>query len=248
VREAGESVNDTLRRALFEAQLSESDLAARLGVDPKTTRRWLDGRLPYAKYREQLARLLGLSEGEIWPELRAGHPSRSVPAELAAAYPRRNLIPQDAWRTLFAGAKSEINVLAYSAAFLICDPRFLQVLADKGDQGLRVAVALGDPRRLDLARTESEEEGEGALSQSIDAAIDRIRPLGTAGRLELRLHDVVLYNSIYRVDNQILVNQHLYGIAAARTPVYHLHKADQGEMYDFYLSSFDRIWNGATPT
>jgi hypothetical protein len=53
---------------------------------------------------------------------------------------------------------------------------------------------------------------------------------------------VLLYNSIYRVDNQMLVNQHLFGIAAARAPVYHLHKADQGEMFDFYLSSFDNIW------
>jgi hypothetical protein len=55
----------------------------------------------------------------------------------------------------------------------------------------------------------------------------------------------VLYNSIYRVDNQVLVNQHLYGIADARTPVYHLYKSEQEEMFDYYMSSFSRIWTDA---
>ncbi|MGR4862118.1 multiprotein-bridging factor 1 family protein [Kriegella sp. LARHCF250] len=240
-------MNDTLRRALFEMQLSEGDLATRLGVDPKTVQRWLDGRLPYSKYRDQLARMLGLDEGEIWPEVRAARPAQSMPPELAAAYPRRNLIPRDAWLSMFAGARVEIEVVAYGAAFLMGDPQFLEILAGKGEQGLRVAVALGDPERLDLARVGAEEDGDEALADSIIDAIGRIRPLVASGAVELRLHDVLLYNSIYRVDNQILVNQHVYGIATERTPVYHLHKAADGEMFDFYLSSFDRIWRSATP-
>jgi hypothetical protein len=241
-------VNDTLRRALFEAQLSATDLAARFGVDPKTARRWLDGRLPYGRHREQIARLLGLDEGAIWPEVRPARPAGAVPAELAAAYPRRNLIPQEAWLSTFTTARTEIDVLAYSAGFLIEDSRFLQILADKADRGVKVAVALADPRRLDLARAGAEEEDtEDALSVSVGAAIDRILPLEAAGQVELRLHDVLLYNSIYRVDNQLLVNQHLYGIATSRTPVYHLHKADKGEMFDFYLTSFDRVWENASP-
>ncbi|WP_328522906.1 helix-turn-helix domain-containing protein [Kribbella sp. NBC_00359] len=239
-------MNDTLRRALFEAQLSEADLAARLGVDPKTAQRWLDGRLPYARYRDQLARLLGLDEGEIWPEVRAA--GQSLPPEFAAAYPRRDLITHEAWLSMFAGALFEIDVLAYSAGFLIGDSRFLEILADKGKHGLRVAVALGDPNRLDMTRAGSEEDDEEALSDSMADAITRVRPLTASGRVELRLHDVLLYNSIYRVDNQVLVNQHLYGIASVRTPIYHFLKADQGEMFDFYTASFDRVWSGASPT
>jgi len=238
-------VNDTLRRALFEGQFSEGDVAIRLGVDPKTVQRWLEGRLPYARYRDQLARLLGLDEGEIWPEVRASRPEQSMPAELAAAYPRRNLIPQDAWLSLFAAAKVQIDVVAYSAEFLIADSRFLQTLSVKGNLGIRIAVALGDPDRLDLARVRSEEDDGTSASSSIIGAIGLLRPLAAVGALELRLHDAVLYNSMYRVDNQVLVNQHLYGIAAARTPVYHLYKSEHEEMFDFYMSSFDRIWKGA---
>ena len=79
---------------------------------------------------------------------------------------------------------------------------------------------------------------------SLVDAIGRVQPLVESG-VELRLHDVLLYNSIYRVDNQVLVNQHLHGIATERTPVFHFHKAAEGEMFDFYLSSFKRIWNNA---
>jgi transcriptional regulator with XRE-family HTH domain len=232
---------------MFEAQLSQSDLAARLAVDPKTVQRWLDGRLPYARYRDQLAQLLGLDEGEIWPEVLASRPARSVPTDLAAAYPRRNLIPQGAWLSIFAGAAVEVNIVAYSAEFLVADPHILQILADKGQTGVRVAVVLGDPDRLEVGRVESEEDDGKSLGDSLRSAINRLRPLAESGQVELRLHDVVLYNSIYRVDDHVLVNQQLYGVSAARAPVYHLQKSDQGDMFDLYLASFDRIWSDAKP-
>ena len=60
-------MNDTLRRALFRARLTESDVAAQLTVDPKTVRRWLEGRLPYPRHRWDLANLLSIDETELWP-------------------------------------------------------------------------------------------------------------------------------------------------------------------------------------
>jgi hypothetical protein len=33
--------------------------------------------------------------------------------------------------------------------------------------------------------------------------------------VEFRLHRTVLYNSIYRADDQVLVNTHVFGLAAA---------------------------------
>jgi transcriptional regulator with XRE-family HTH domain len=39
-------VNELLRRFLLQTGLREDDVAARLGVDPKTVRRWLNGRVP----------------------------------------------------------------------------------------------------------------------------------------------------------------------------------------------------------
>lgn len=52
---------------------------------------------------------------------------------------------------------------------------------------------------------------------SVDTALTLYRPLSNA---EIKLHQVVLYNSIYRADDQLLVNQHAYGIPAAHSPVF----------------------------
>ena len=60
--------------------------------------------------------------------------------------------------------------------------------------------------------------------------------------VEIRLHGTVLYNSIYRADNQLMVNQHTYGIPAAQAPVFCLCDADGGEMAAPYLDSFERVW------
>ena len=48
-------MNEPLRRALLRARLRKDDVAARLGVDPKTVRRWLNGRVPYTSNRLALA-------------------------------------------------------------------------------------------------------------------------------------------------------------------------------------------------
>jgi hypothetical protein len=165
--------------------------------------------------------------------------------ELTAIYPRRVLIPLDAWREFFAAATHEINILAYSADFLFRDSNFLEVLADKGCSGARVQVALGDLKRIDLTRTGAEEVDSEDLSELIADAIERLRPLAMAGNVELRLHDAVLYNSICRVDSEALVTQHVYGVPTAQAPVYHLHRTKQTGMFEFYLASFDRIWSEA---
>jgi hypothetical protein len=62
--------------------------------------------------------------------------------------------------------------------------------------------------------------------------------------VELRLHDTPLYNSIYRFDDEMLVNVHAYGILAAYTPVMHLRRVD-GAFFNTYIESFERVWASA---
>ena len=73
------------------------------------------------------------------------------------------------------------------------------------------------------------------------------RPLGTVENVEIRLHRTVLYNSIYRADDQVFVNQHTYGIPAAQAPVFCLSSTGSGEMAALYLDSFERVWAGSLP-
>jgi hypothetical protein len=69
---------------------------------------------------------------------------------------------------------------------------------------------------------------------------------GTEG-VEFRFHSTILYNSIYRGDDQLLVNTHIYGLTAARAPVWHLRKIAGGEITAIYLDSFERVWDTAVP-
>ena len=138
-------MNESLRQAMLRARLREDDVAARLGVDPKTVRRWLSGRVPYPSSRAALADLLDVDEIDLWPEAGGPLSGRSRPEELAAVYPHRWAIPRDVWTRFFESAEREIGVLADSALFLAEDAGLLGIIEDKARNGIRVRLALGDP-------------------------------------------------------------------------------------------------------
>jgi transcriptional regulator with XRE-family HTH domain len=225
-------VNEILRRALLSAHLDEVDVAARLEVDPKTVRRWLEGRLPYTRHRWALADLLNISEADLWPDLR---PRPTRPDELLAVYPHRSSITRETWRNLFAAAKHEIGILDYSSLFLASDEEILRILAEKANRGARVRIALGDPDILEVS--------EDAAATEIRHALVLYRPLRQITGIEIRIHRVALYNSIYRADDELLCNQHAYGVPASRTPVLHLHHRSSDDLAYTYLDSFNEIWN-----
>jgi len=238
-------VNEPLRRALLRARLREGDIAARLGVDPKTVRRWLTGRVPYPHNRAAIAELVGADEADLWPDVGGPLAARSRPEELGTVYPHRWAVPREVWVQLFESAENEIAILAYSALFLAEDTGILRILADRGRMGVTVRMALGDPDGPNIAER-GEEEGIGdAIPAKIRNALTLYRPLTTVQNIEIRLHRTVLYNSIYRADDQMLVNQHTYGIPAAHAPVFCLHTAQNGDMTATYLDSFEHVWVSA---
>src|SRR5216684_5882840 len=134
MREA-RSLNEMLRRALFRARLDEADVAAQLGVDPKTVRRWLEGRVPYPRHRLAVSHLLGTEEADLWPEVHAARVARSWPEEIKAVYPHRWAVPHEVWRQLFGSAQREIVILAYSGLFLAEDVGLLGLFVDKARAG-----------------------------------------------------------------------------------------------------------------
>ena len=77
-------------------------------------------------------------------------------------------------------------------------------------------------------------------------AIVLYRPLISSG-VEIRLHGTILYNSIYRADDQLLVNTHIYGTMANNAPVFHLRKIAGGDMASTYIDSFEHVWDTAHP-
>ncbi len=232
-------MNEPLRRALLRARLREDDVAARLGVDPKTVRRWLNGRVPHPHNRAAIA---GVDEAGLWPDAGGLLAARFRPEELGTVYRHRWAVPRGAWVRLFGSAEREIAILAYSALYLAEDAGILRIFTEKARTGVSVRIALGDPDGPAVAER-AEEEGIGdAMAAKIRSALTLYRPLCGMDNIEIRLHRTVLYNSIYRADHQLLVNQHTYGIPDAQAPVFCLSSTGSGEMTALYLESFERVW------
>jgi transcriptional regulator with XRE-family HTH domain len=240
-------LNESLRQAMLRARLREDDVAARLGVDPKTVRRWLNGRVPYPSSRAALADLMGADEADLWPDAGGPLSGQARPEELAAVYPHRWAIPRHVWARFFESAEREIGVLAYSALFLAEDTGLLDIVAGKAACGVRVRVALGDPDSAVIAERGAEEGIGDAMAAKIRNALTLYRPLLKCENVEIRLHQTVLYNSLYRADGRLFVNQHAYGIPAAHAPMFALRESGRGGMVRTYLESFERVWSAAKP-
>ena len=228
-----------LARALRSVGMDSTDVAARLGVDPKTVQRWLAGRLPYPRHRSALVDLTGWMARDLWPSVAVSEPAERDD-EIRVTYSHRSSVTLDAWRRLFSRAEREIGVLAYSALWLAEDAEIQITLRAKAQSGVRVRVALGDPDGRQVGQRGEDERIDGVMAARIRNALVLFEPLRKEPGVEFRLHDTVLYNSIYRADNELLVNQHVFGVAAAYAPVVHLRGS--GGMVETYVESFERVW------
>ncbi len=240
--------NERLRAALLEHGITPAVIGRELGVDNKTVESWIAGRLPYRKHRYALAARLGLDEAYLWPDaLPREMVGAASEAEFLAVYAHRWETPREVWGQLFTAAEREIGILVYSGLFLAEDAGVQKILADKAGAGVRVRVLLGDPESPQVADRGADEGVDDAMAAKIRNALVLYRPLRAADGAELRFHQTILYNSIYRSDDQLLVNTHIYGVAAAHAPVWHLRKVAGGEIATKYLESFERVWETAEP-
>jgi transcriptional regulator with XRE-family HTH domain len=233
-------LNETLCRALLLARLSEEDVAARLQVDPKTVRRWLEGRVPYLRHRWALAAMVGLSETDLWPQLR-GAPSR--PEEVQTVYPHLDAVPEDVWLGLFSSAEHEIGVLADTAEPIAGYPRVLEVLAEKTASGVSLRICMIDRRAHDADRSAVAQAGRIASAGDVWKALGSLAALSGMDGVEIRVHRGVTYNAIYHAEDDVLVAQSVHGFSAGQAPVLHLRSAEQGGMAAAYRGAFARFWS-----
>jgi hypothetical protein len=240
--------NERLRAALLERGLTPAALGHEVGVDEKTVERWIAGRTPYRKHRYATAARLGMDEVYLWPDaLSRDQVAVASESEVLAVYPHRSDVPRDAWGRLFETAEQEIGILVYSGLFLAEDAVVQKTLADKARSGVRVRVLLGDPESSQVQERGRDEGVDDAMAAKIRNVLVLYKPLLAAEGTEFRFHQTILYNSIYRGDDQLLVNTHVYGVPAFRAPVWHLRKVAGGEITALYLESFEKTWDTAVP-
>jgi hypothetical protein len=235
-------VNETLCRALIQAQLTEEDVATRLQVDPKTVRRWLEGRLPYLRHRWAIAAMLGADETDLWPQL---HASRARPDEVVAIYPHRDAVPLNTWLAVFGSAQHEIGILDDSGPSPVGGQPITATLAERAESGVRLRICLCDPDTVGVHQRTDGPEDSNAPTTNARGALAAYAPLRDKGQVEIRLHQGTMYSSIYYGDEQLLIAQHAYGIPAGRASVLHLRLIVSCDMVAAYLDAFERTWYGA---
>src|SRR6266568_7380061 len=229
-------MNERLRRAVLRAGHDSVSLASASGASIKSVERWLSrATVPYPRTRFRIAALLQEDESYLWPE--ASDRTALAAAELVSTYPRRNDVPRGLWIDLLRPASRSVDVLAFAGLFLTEEhSEWLPLLKQRSESGARVRLLLGDPDGTQLAARDAEQAIGGGVAGRVRAVLAHYRPV--ADRIQLKVHDTPLYNSIYRFDDEMLVNTHVYGILAAYTPVIRLRRVD-GAYFSTYLESFE---------
>jgi hypothetical protein len=244
------ATNERLRDALLVSGLTTHDLAVKLEVDPKTVERWVTlGRNPYQRHRHRIAAMVGQSEAYLWPgALTKDQQAKVTESEIVRVYPHRASVPPELWRRLFESAQERIEVLVYSGIWMPDqNPRLAALLRQKASDGVQVRILLGDPDCADVARRGAEEGIGDSMAAKVRSVLVHYADLADAPDVAVRLHATTLYNSLYRFDDELLVNAHVYGFPAAHAPVLHLRKLSAGVLFDTYTESFKKVWGSARP-
>ena len=241
------SRNDRLAEAMSRMQVSSAQAAEAAEVDPRTVDRWVDDaeRIPRPHSREALSALLEVPAGVLWPSVENG---QHVTDELRALYPQRTAIPGSHVMALLSAAERQVDLLAYAAMWLWdAVPDFGETLRQKAESGVQVRVCLGDPA-CSAVRVRGEEEGIGSLLASrCQLALAYARQWITGAPGAVRLHGTTLYASIFRFDDAVLLNWHLYGSPAGNSPVLHLERRGDRGVAAASIESLDRVWDRAQP-
>ncbi|KND36856.1 XRE family transcriptional regulator [Streptomyces acidiscabies] len=239
-------MNERLHSVLAQRGMSPDSLAEACEVDPKTVGRWLGGRVPHPRHRFSVAKHLCVEENFLWPAQvpRGGQPG----VEMIGTYENRASFPRDTWLSLLQDARRQIDVLIFAGTFFAqTNPRVAQMLAERAADGVHVRLCFGDPEGQAVA-LRGQEEGIGdAMAAKIRASLTYYRRLLSETGCEVRLHDTTLYNSLFRYDDDLLVNPHIWGQPASANPLFHLRRVGTTGWFDNYVQSFDAVWACARP-
>ena len=238
--------NQRLYDAIRESAKRLKDIAEAVGVDAKTVERWITtGRLPRLATRRKLSEVLGVPESVLWPDAPGVAYGTS---ELVGIYPTRKALPAATVSSMLKPAHQHVDVLAYAALWLWeTVPQFTDRIVQKIRDGAEVRICLGDPRSDAVALRGREENAGDGMASRCRIAANYATPIQRANPDAVRQSGATLYNSIFRFDDEVLVNSHFWGNPAADSPVYHFRRHGDTGIAAKAIRSIERVWEGAQP-
>jgi hypothetical protein len=234
--------NNRLKGAMIHAHVNIDTIADITGVDAKTVQRWLKGRVPHPRHRSKVAEVLETSEYEIWPS------EESVAtSEIVASYPHRSDMPPLAWWELFSQAHIQIDLLANAMLFIPeQNAGLVNMLEEKAANQCRIRIALADPE-CEAVKLRDDEEGlGGTLPGRIRNCLYHFKEARNKEGIEIRYHSTILYNSLFRGDNDMYVTPHLYGLHGSKAPLLHIRRLGLG-FFENFAEHFEAVWKTTTP-
>jgi hypothetical protein len=241
--------NERLRATLARGRWTVSGFADALGVDHKTVERWITKDVtPHRKTAIAAATRLKEDPAYLWPGFGVRVVTDETHGEVVTVYTERSAVPNSLWLSLLQAASKSVDMLVYAGLHLPeANPTWVKEIQRKCEEGVSVRIAFGEPDSSQV-RTRGDEEGVGAgMAARINYALAWHRPILGTPNLRIAFHSTVLYNSILRFDDQMLVNPHIYSMPAFRAPVIHLRRIPGGPLFDTYVECFERIWADSRP-
>lgn len=247
--------NESLRERLRGKRLSDRRFADGVGVSVKTVHRWLAD-VDY-RVREENARraadVLGCTPHDLWPQqYPAWDGSRpattSVKPFMPTVYATRSQVPPDLWQQHFGCAQRTVDILVFAATFLFDTvDGFVDTLIDAAERGVAVRMLIGNPESASMIlRGQEEAIGEAVVARCRTTA-ELLAPRATTPGLQIRMHQTTLYTSMFRVDDCMIANYHIYGSPGRNNPVMVFARPDEPRLWATLEQAFDRVWENATP-
>jgi hypothetical protein len=145
------------------------------------------------------------------------------------------VVPHVLFQELLLGARERIDLVTYTPLHWVEDnPKTIALLKHKAANGVQVRITIGDPDYSAITLRGYEERLDDGLVGRVRMANAYYSPLVDSPGVEVRLHHTALYKSLYRHDDHLLVNHHIYGTYGYLAPVLHLRRTDMDDLIQTY--------------
>jgi hypothetical protein len=247
--------NEALRERVRGRNLSDRRFADGVGVSLKTVHRWLADLDHHVREENarRAAEILGCTPHDLWPQqyppsAETHPPAGCVKPFKPTVYATRSQIPVGLWQEHFVDAQHSVDILVFAATFLFDTvDGFVDTLVDATERGITVRLLIGDPEGASMIlRGQEEDIGEAVIARC-RTTVELLASRATISGLQIRMHQTTLYTSMFRVDDDMIVNFHIYGSPGRNNPVMVFARADEPRLWATFNQAFDRVWDNAKP-